>query len=188
MNPRIRRLHADYEGLKEFATRSDIVSIETVEGSPPERYVIHLNCVGIERIDRSGKPQLRNSHRLEVQLHDSYPSRKPLLNVLTKIYHPNISARGTVCIGDAGDHGYAPSMKLADLVMRIVGMIRYENVGLQSPFNMEAKKWAAKNMHLFPLDESQIINEPASAELEITILDEEVVGDMDDILDEISIL
>ena len=188
MNPRIRRLHADYEGLKEFAARSGIVSIETVEGNPPERYVMHLNCIGIERLDKSGKPEFTNSHRLEVQLHDNYPSRKPLINMLSKIYHPNISARGTVCIGDTGDHGYAPSMKLADLVMRIVEMVRYENVGLESPFNVEAKKWAAKNMHLFPLDESQIVSEPELADLEITILDEEPDGELDDILSEISIL
>jgi len=83
------------------------------------------------------------------------------------------ATRGTVCIGSEGDHGYAPSMKLADLVLRIIEMVRYENIGFTSPFNLEAKRWAQKNMHLFPLDDGQIVTESA---LDIVIL-EESLGD-----------
>lgn len=197
MNPRVRRLQADYASLRELAERSSIITIETAEGNPPERYVIQIHCKGVERIDRSGKPTYAHSHRLEIQLHNHYPSRKPLLMMLSKMFHPNISNRGTVCIGSEGDHGYAPSMKLADLVLRIIEMVRYENIGFTSPFNLEAKRWAQKNMHLFPLDDKQIVTESA---LDIVILDESL-GDgagnsagnrvddgIDNLLDEISIL
>lgn len=197
MNPRVRRLQADYASLQELAARSSIITIETAEGNPPERYVIQLHCKGVHSIDRSGRPTYTDSHRLEIQLHDSYPSRKPLLMMLSKMFHPNISTRGTVCIGSEGDHGYAPSMKLADLVLRIIEMVRYENIGFTSPFNLEAKRWAQKNMHLFPLDDGQIVTESA---LDIVILEESLgdgsgdhVGDhvddsVDNLLDEISIL
>lgn len=173
MNPRIRRLQADYASLQDLAARSDLITIDEVEGNPPERYVITINCVSIDRVDKRGNPNYTYSHRLQIQLHDTYPSRKPFLMMLSKVYHPNISARGTVCIGNEGDQGYAPSMKLADLVLRIVKMLRFENVGLESPFNLDAKKWAQKNMHRFPLDSAQIVTE---SELDIVILGE---GDAD---------
>lgn len=200
MNPRIRRLQADYASLQELAARSGIITIEEIEGTPPERYVVTINCVSIDRVDRKGNPSYSYSHRLQIQLHDNYPSRKPFLMMLSKVYHPNISARGTVCIGNEGDQGYAPSMKLADLVLQVVKMLRYENVGLESPFNLDAKKWAGKNMHRFPLDSAQIVTE---SEVDIVILDEENAGSstppqpsaasrpattVDDLLDEISIL
>lgn len=187
MNPRIRRLQADYDSLLELAERSSIITIDTVEGNPPERYEIHINCKGVERIDKSGKPTFSNLHRLELQLHDGYPSRKPFLKMRSKAFHPNISPRGSICIGMEGDHGYAPSMKLADLVRRIIEMIRYENIGLDSPFNMEAKRWAAKNQHLFPLEGSQIVTD-AAVEMDIVILDEAPESEPDDLVNEISIL
>jgi ubiquitin-protein ligase len=96
--------------------------------------------------------------------------------MLTDVFHPNIARNGLVCIGDEGDHGYAPSMGLDDLVVRIVEIIRYENMGLNSAFNTVAARWANKHQGLFPLESSQIVSEEL---IEISILDEIQIVEQD---------
>ena len=76
--------------------------------------------------------------------------------MLSPIWHPNIGFSETspvsVCIGDTGDHGYAPSMGLDDLVLRIIEMLRYRNYGTQRPLNGLAAEWAVRRHNLFPLE------------------------------------
>jgi hypothetical protein len=44
-------------------------------------------------------------------------------------------------------------------VVRIVQVVRYENVGLDKPFNVPAATWAREHQALFPLDTRQIVGE-----------------------------
>jgi ubiquitin-protein ligase len=166
-NPRLNRLRRDYEKLQELAARSPFISIQETQGTPPEKYVLHLTCKGITDI-RNGNPVYSESHRLGIHLHQEYPRKGPRFEMLTPIYHPNIARNGQICIGDEGDHGFAPSMPLDDLVIRIINIIRYENIGLNSAFNYKAAQWAHNNQSLFPIDTRRILLE----ELEINILDD----------------
>lgn len=163
MNPRLNRLRNDYEKLQELAARSPFVTIEKTEGYPPEKYVVHLTCKGIREL-KNGRPIYSTSHRLHIDLHSSYPRKQPVFQMKTPVLHPNISSGRKVCIGQ-----YSPSMGLDDLIVRIIEIIRYENVGLGDPYNSSAASWARKNQHLFPLDTSQIVGEEL---IVIDILDE----------------
>jgi len=167
-NPRLNRLRRDHEKMLELVERSSIISIERAEGKPPHTYYLHLTCAGVRKVRGDGLPVISKSHQLVVHLHDQYPRRIPTLQMLTPVFHPNIGQSGTICIGDDGDHGYAPSMGLDDLVVRIVRIIRYENYSLQSVLNTPAERWAAANAHLFPLGTKQIVGRAP----EITLLDE----------------
>lgn len=182
MDPRLNRLRNDYDKMQELAARSPFVTIEATEGYPAEKYVLLLTCKGITDLDSSGRPMYSESHRLGIHLHDEYPRKAPVFQMITSVYHPNIAKNGLVCIGDEGDHGYAPSMGLDDLVVRIIEIIRYENMGLNSAFNLLAANWAGQNQNLFPLDTRQIVGE---ALIEIDILDEisfiDPVSDGDDL-------
>lgn len=191
MNPRLNRLKRDYEKLQELAARSPFVTIHSTEGNPPEKYILHLTCKGIREIAANQMPIFSESHYLSIDLHDNYPRKGPRFQILaekTPVVHPNITANGQICIGDAGDHGWSPAMGLDDIIIRIIQMIRYENVGLKSAFNWEAAKWAAKNQQLFPLDTRQIVGEEL---LEITLIDNVTIVHQsqvdDDLLDEIVI-
>lgn len=188
MNPRLSRLKMDYEKLSKLAARSPFVTIQKTEGDPPSEYVLRLTCKGIVALDRKMQPIYSESHDLRVRLHLEYPRRKPVFTLLTPIFHPNVmDGSGTVCIGNEGDHGYAPSMGLDDIVIRIIEMIRYENYSTQSVYNSDAAKWASRNQHLLPVDTRQIVGEEL---IEINVLDEIqiVVDSNDSLLDEITIL
>lgn len=174
--PRVRRLQSDYKKLVELANRSPFVEIRETEGTPPERYLLALRCGGISKLNSENKPVFANLFLLTIQLHHGYPSKAPIFEVVaeqTPIYHPNIGAGGLVCIGDTADHGWSPALSLDDVVIRIIQMIRYENVGFESPLNMFANEWAQKNTHLFPLDTTQIITDD---ELVITVWDEDLAS------------
>jgi len=167
--PRYRRLKADQDKLIELTSRSRHVRILSTEGTPPEKYVLELKFKSITHVQPSGEPIYSTSHQLGIWLHPEYPRHKPVFQFLTPIYNPNIAGNGDVCIGDEGDHGYAPNMGLDDLVQQIIHIIRYENIGLDHPYNLLAAQWADRNKSLFPLDKSPIITEET---IRIDILDE----------------
>jgi ubiquitin-protein ligase len=176
-NPRLNRLKADYEKMCTLDQRSAIVQILEMDGTPPYRYVVRLNCKGIFKINSDQTPVYREEHRMIIYLPDDYPKKGPDIQMVTKVWHPNIGypdqGQGRVCYGDAGDHGWAPSMGLDDVVVRIIQMIRYENMNPNSALNTYAALWADKHRRLFPLDASPIL-EP---ELDINIFDDS--GDLD---------
>ncbi len=159
INPRLKRLIAEYEKIREISERSQFIQILEVEGNPPEKYLLRLTCKGISSIGTDGQPIISEDHRLGIYLNPEFPRTGPVFQFMTPLWHPNIGANGAVCYGDEGDHGYSPSMGLDDLVLRVVQMIRYENMGLDSAFNIFAAQWANQHRNLFPLDTRQIIEE-----------------------------
>ncbi len=164
MNPRLNRLKNDYEKMQELAARSSFVTIEKTEGNPPDKYVLHLTCKGIREL-RNGKPIYSESHRLHINLNSNYPSGKPIFEMKTPVVHPNIASSGNVCIGK-----FSPAMRLDDVVIRAIKIIRYEKMDLEDSYGGTVKRWASENQHLFPLDERQILDEEV---IVITILDED---------------
>ena len=155
-NPRLIRLQNDYKKMCSISAPGGIVEIVHTTGNPPEKYTVCLRCCGISRLNGLGQPVFTNKHDLSVFLPPEYPRKAPVFNMLTPVWHPNIGypengTGGFVCIGDTGDHGYAPSMGLDDLVLRIVQMICYENYGLRSVVNVYAANWTADHLYLFPL-------------------------------------
>lgn len=197
--PHLRRLQADQDKLRKLQQLSRYIDIYETEGSPPEKYTLHLTCKGIREV-RNGAPVYSESFYLGIFLAANYPTERPLVQVLvdqTPVWHPNIAQNGLVCYGDEGDHGWSPASRLDDLVIRVVEMLRYENVGFESPFNGNASAWAAKNQHLFPIDTRQILDGDLTddvviddSDLDIVIVDEDQPGtsDANDMLDQIQIL
>jgi len=159
MNPRFNRLKADYEKIRELAERSQFIDILSTEGQPPEKYVLLLKFRSITGVNQDGQPVFSTQHQLGIHLHQEYPRRKPTFMMLTNVFHPNIAGNGDICIGDDGDHGFAPNMGLDELVIRIIQMIRFENIGFERPYNTLAANWAKQHQSIFPLDTSQIITE-----------------------------
>ena len=161
INPRYARLENDFTRLKLMSGRDYRVRITHTSGFPPEEYTLELNCCGIIGLESGTmRPIFSNLHELRILLPPEYPRKGPKFQMLTSVWHPNIGfpgirkAGGNVCIGDTGDHGYAPSMGLDDLVNRIIQMIRYENYGLERPLNITARDWARQHQSLFPLERS----------------------------------
>ena len=166
-SPRMRRLWADHELMKELAVRSALITFEAEPvkaGLPPERYVVSFKCKGITGVDRKGNPKFGDKHKVEIYLHNQYPQRWPGLKWLTPIWHPNINhLNGTVCIDVAW---WTASRSLDRLVIMLGEMVQYKNYHddpTQPPFpwDVEAARWCRdyriKHPDAFPVDTRELL-------------------------------
>ena len=166
-SPRIRRLRADYELMRELAGRTSLIRFEAQPvhpGLPPERYVVTLLCRGIASVDRRGRPKYSTNHQVEIYLHNQYPQRWPGLKWLTPIWHPNINhLNGSVCIDAAW---WTASRSLDRLVIMLGEMVQYKNYHddpTQPPFpwDPEAARWCreyrTRNPAAFPVDTQELL-------------------------------
>lgn len=166
-SPRMRRLSADHELMKELAARSSLIAFkaESVRpGLPPERYIVTFKCKGIASVDRGGKPKFSERHQVEIYLHSEYPHRWPGLKWLTPIWHPNINhLNGSVCIDAAW---WTASRSLDRLVIMLGEMVQYKNFHDDPtkppfPWDVEAARWCreyrVKHPGAFPVDKHELL-------------------------------
>jgi ubiquitin-protein ligase len=178
IDPRLNRLKADYEKIKELESRSPFVKLIKTAGNPPTDYTFRLSCKGIKSCS-GGRPVYSEQHDLRITLPSAYPRSQPELAMLSPIYHPNFNGQ-TICIG----HSYSPSMGLDDLVIVIIQMIRYENYNPASAYNHDAVNWANNNRSKIPLDKRQIVEE----DLEVKLFNDiSIIDTSDDLLGQIQI-
>jgi ubiquitin-protein ligase len=150
LSPRVRRLKLDFENLSKRFAQWPSIQITGTAGLPPEIYRITYKLRGLY-VAPSGEILERDTHVMEVNLSLGYPRRAPQCRMLTPVFHPNFDD-ATVCIGDF----WAASEGLDDLIVRIGRMITYQEYNTKSPLNGLAAKWAAQNVHLLPIDTSNI--------------------------------
>jgi ubiquitin-protein ligase len=149
--PRVRRLKADAEAMKNLKEHSGILEYQA-HGDPPERYMITLKGKGLLRKSEADPVEVAEVHRVEIRLGIDYPRSRPDLQWLTSIYHPNISAVGAVCLGGYSTN-WVPSLGLAELCEMLWDMVRYENYDPKSAYNYSAGRWSeTQTQYDFPLD------------------------------------
>ncbi len=151
------RLEEDYRLLNKLVQNSPYISILGKTGNPPMKYVIGFTCKGVKSIEGS-EVQYSEHHELEIILVPDYPMSKPQIYFKTKLYHPNVSSSGIVCIGD---EWISSARFLDNLVIFCARMIRYEGFNLtvtEDAYNKGAYKWAKENMHLLPVDKRPLVN------------------------------
>lgn len=151
---RRERLTNDYKALQRLCAFNEPVKIKILEtgGNPPEYYRIRLsNCKGVESVN-GNTPKYRTEHILIVdQFSEKYPDpgELPRVKLESPIYHPNVYSNGKFCF--QGKDISEVVQPLDALVHRIVSMIQYKNLRFGTPANADAKDWAERNTHLFPL-------------------------------------
>jgi hypothetical protein len=131
---------------------SSILDFDT-EGAPPDLYRVSYHGPGTHFDAGENIVKTSGLHRVEIRLGAEYPRMKPMIRWCTPIFHPNISAAGSVCLGGYTTH-WVPSLKLAELCEMLWEMLRYANFDTRNPFNPQAAAWARKQKtHTFPLDD-----------------------------------
>jgi len=182
------RLRNDYNKINELSLSSDVFDFEILDGSNPpviypERYLFIFTCKGISGIDDRENPIYSNLHKVEIYLHERYPSQQPQLQWRVKetpIWHPNINHKnGGVCIGR-----YAAAKFLDDVAVQIAEMIQYKNYNPDDFLVYEPADWAKEHEYLFPVDGTPIISEEIIVEvgpIESTTIDDVEVEILDDI-------
>ena len=176
-SPRMRRLRADHELMKELASRSDLISFETKVAHanlPPETYIVTFKCKGIADVDRQGNPKFASHHQVEIYLHNQYPQRWPGMKWLTPIWHPNINhLNGSVCIDAAW---WTASRSLDRLVVMLGEMLQYKNFHDDPtkppfPWDPEAARWCREyhktHPRAFPVDERELLR-PERVKLKVS--------------------
>ena len=166
-SPRMRRLRADAELMKELAARSDLISFTTQSAQPnlpPERYIITFKCKSIIGVDLFSNPKYGENHQVEIYLHNQYPQRWPGMKWLTPIWHPNINhLNGTVCIDAAW---WTASRSLDRLVIMLGEMLQWKNFHDDPtkppfPWDADAARWSReyrkKFPNAFPLDKRELL-------------------------------
>jgi len=166
-SPRMRRLRADYDLMRELGARSDLISFQAFPEKPnlpPEKYIVTFKCKGIVDADRNGNPKFGEHHQVEVYLHSQYPQRWPGLKWLTPIWHPNINhLNGSVCIDAAW---WTAGRSLDRLVIMLGEMVQYKNFHDDPtkppfPWDAEAARWCrsyrAGHPNAFPVDKRELL-------------------------------
>ena len=145
MNPRIRRLTADYKQMVTAFKSHPFIRVTGVKGKPPETYAFQLNVAGLVPVT-GGSFQSANQHTAEIILPLDYPRRPPLCRMTSPVFHPNIDPQ-KICIGDHWNAGQT----LPSVIFRITEMITFQSYNVKSPLNAEAAAWAEQNERKLPL-------------------------------------
>jgi ubiquitin-conjugating enzyme E2 D/E len=64
---------------------------------------------------------------LKVQFPDDYPFSPPKINFITKMYHPNINARGGLCLGILEKVYWSPALTIARVLQSITALLTDPN-------------------------------------------------------------
>jgi ubiquitin-protein ligase len=150
MNPRLRRLQADYERVVAVFGAHPFIRLLGAEGNPPEKYTFEFSLEGLVP-DPAAVFMAAKSHRAEIFLPLDYPRRPPFCRMITPVFHPNIDPQ-KICIGDHWSAGQS----LARMVVHIAEMISYQSYNVKSPLNAEAAAWAEQNIDKLPLVKSDL--------------------------------
>ena len=141
---RQKRLLSEHELLKKFIATHPFIRIKETFGSPPEKYHLVFRVDGLLQAGKSIEP--KSEHIVEMLLPDDYPDAPPVCTMLSRIFHPNISA-DRIDIKEQ----WAPETTCAGLAIKICQMIVFQRYSIKAPLNKEAAQWAVQNKKTLPL-------------------------------------
>ena len=143
MNPRLRRLAADYQAIRTEYSGHPYVTVQPVGPEPPETYRVTYRVPGLRLHGET--PVSVDEHHVEVRLPLSYPREGPYCVPITPLFHPNVSDH--YCIADY----WAAGETLVDVIAKLGDMIQFRIFNVKSPLDALAAYWAEQNPHLFPI-------------------------------------
>jgi hypothetical protein len=152
-------LHAQCEDGAAFAASSDFVTLVSVQGLPPCRYLARFNCRGLVR--RNGRISIWEDFAVGFYFPDDYLARVSPFQIASwlgpqDVWHSNIG-RGAgreagplgICLGQI-----RPGTPRVDLIYRVADVItwRLATVREDNALNWEACQWARQNPDAYPVD------------------------------------
>ncbi len=128
---RLRRLTNDQKILMNVNNKSQYISIEPIDGSPPYKYLLIYQVPGY--VNEEGLT--RDTHHVEMFFPGGYPiNEAPMFKFLDELWHPNVFVNGNVCLGFT-HQSWTFAYDIDQLVYDIGNMIRFsrDSYNLDSP-------------------------------------------------------
>ena len=171
LHGRRARLLLEYEKLINLEKRSEFIKVEpvdSIEGMPPENYLITFNCRGIAALNEDKSPQFAEFHQVSMKLSSNFPNQEPYLKWLTPIWHPNIEHKEPHHVCTNNVQNWYATKSLDDLIVTLGEMVQYRRYHAAwiapFPLDKEAADWvinyAEPNGFVGPekpVDERQIL-------------------------------
>ena len=155
-----KQLEAIYQEITARFSGDSAITVNPVDGDPPEKYEINYNVTGIFK-DESGDIQEKSSHTVTISIPFGFPHFPPSCKPKSPIFHPDFDP-AAICIGDF----WEKERSIGDLIFHIGQMITGSVYSTSNAFNEEAAKWYQDNSGKLPFDS-----------LEATPSDEDLLND-----------
>lgn len=152
MNPRQKRLGADYRELKETYADDKCVEIIAIGPAPSDKYRI-VYRVPAFHISSAGHPIRVTTTVVDIELPIGYPKVPPVARTVAGdvVFHPNFN-EGKICLMD----NWFPTAQLSDLVREIGDMLQWKKYNIKAPLNAIAAEWSQNNRRLVPIGDIEL--------------------------------
>ena len=160
MNPRLRRLEADYRDIRQRFDADENITVTPVGPLPPDQYQVTYRVPAL-RLDAAGKPVRMIQTTVTLTLPIGYPREKPHAVTADPVFHPNFGSY--VCIADF----WAPGQSLSDIIVSIGDMLQYRKYNIRSPLNAVAAEWANAQAASLPVGTIELGVPPAPVRVKV---------------------
>lgn len=72
-------------------------------------------------------PYAQGIFRLDIHFPPDYPFKSPKITFITKIFHPNISPKGSICLSILKEEGWTPALTIGNVLLSILSLLTDPN-------------------------------------------------------------
>ena len=96
---------------------------ENIIAGPLDNNLMHWNATIIGPTD---SPYEGGKFNLDIEFPNNYPFQPPTIKFITKVYHPNISRSGEICLDILKDQ-WSPALRISKVLMSICSLLTDPN-------------------------------------------------------------
>mmetsp|Transcript_19252 Transcript_19252/g.33127 ORF Transcript_19252/g.33127 Transcript_19252/m.33127 type:complete len:180 (+) Transcript_19252:149-688(+) len=153
-----RRLLRDFKRLQNDSPQG-------ISGAPAENNILKWEAVIFGPDDT---PWEDGTFKLSLEFSEEYPNKAPKVKFLSKMFHPNVYADGSICL-DILQNQWSPIYDIAAILTSIQSLLCDPNPN--SPANSEAARLYEENKREYYRRVKQVVEE--SWDVDDDMLDEE---------------
>ncbi|XP_042015584.1 ubiquitin-conjugating enzyme E2 2-like [Salvia splendens] len=146
-----KRLMRDFKGLQQDPPAG-------ISGAPQENNIMLWNAVIFGPDDT---PWDGGAFRMTLQFIEDYPNKPPTVRFVSRMFHPNIYADGSICL-DILQNQWSPIYDVAAILTSIQSLLSDPNPN--SPANSEAARMFSENKREYNRKVREIVEQSWTAD------------------------